>query len=163
VGERLILTQLRTLMPTMKISEGCPDRTFARFCRDSLWCGAVISPDHWWTPVKEAQHKAAGGTKELLLWLLQDSHLSMGWDIYKKRNLVRPSSKKPFRMWRESIWSDCTNRLPNQAFRMGCDRGDERAVPNICKYLIFHCNTDQAMCLRRCEEEHSRKAGRASS
>jgi ribosomal protein S12 methylthiotransferase len=81
VGERLLTHSSHYAY--MKISEGC-DRPCS-FCAIPLMRGGHIS-----RPieelVKEAEHKAAGGTKELLL-IAQDSTY-YGLDIYKKRNLA---------------------------------------------------------------------------
>ncbi|WP_373396929.1 30S ribosomal protein S12 methylthiotransferase RimO [Algoriphagus halophilus] len=81
VGERLLTHSSHYAY--MKISEGC-DRPCS-FCAIPLMRGGHIS-----RPieelVKEAEHKAAGGTKELLL-IAQDSTY-YGLDLYKKRNLA---------------------------------------------------------------------------
>ncbi|WP_425637715.1 30S ribosomal protein S12 methylthiotransferase RimO [Algoriphagus yeomjeoni] len=81
VGERLLTHSSHYAY--MKISEGC-DRPCS-FCAIPIMRGGHIS-----RPieelVKEAEHKAAGGTKELLL-IAQDSTY-YGLDIYKKRNLA---------------------------------------------------------------------------
>ncbi|WP_194777417.1 30S ribosomal protein S12 methylthiotransferase RimO [Pararhodonellum marinum] len=80
VGERLLTHSAHYAY--MKISEGC-DRPCS-FCAIPLMRGGHVS-----RPieelVKEAQHKAANGTKELLL-IAQDSTY-YGLDLYKKRQL----------------------------------------------------------------------------
>lgn len=81
VGERLLTHNAHYAY--MKISEGC-DRPCS-FCAIPLMRGGHVS-----RPieelVKEAEHKAANGTKELLL-IAQDSTY-YGLDLYKKRNLA---------------------------------------------------------------------------
>jgi ribosomal protein S12 methylthiotransferase len=81
VGERLLTHSSHYAY--MKISEGC-DRPCS-FCAIPLMRGGHVS-----RPieelVKEAEHKAANGTKELLL-IAQDLTY-YGLDIYKKRNLA---------------------------------------------------------------------------
>lgn len=81
VGERLLTHSAHYAY--MKISEGC-DRPCS-FCAIPLMRGGHVS-----RPieelVKEAQHKAANGTKELLL-IAQDSTY-YGLDLYKKRSLA---------------------------------------------------------------------------
>jgi ribosomal protein S12 methylthiotransferase len=81
VGERLLTHSSHYAY--MKISEGC-DRPCS-FCAIPLMRGGHIS-----RPieelVREAEHKAANGTKELLL-IAQDLTY-YGLDIYKKRNLA---------------------------------------------------------------------------
>ncbi len=81
VGERILTTHSHYAY--MKISEGC-DRPCS-FCAIPLMRGGHVS-----RPieelVKEAQHLARNGTKELLL-IAQDSTY-YGLDLYKKRNLA---------------------------------------------------------------------------
>ncbi|WP_162339966.1 30S ribosomal protein S12 methylthiotransferase RimO [Cyclobacterium salsum] len=81
VGERLLSHSAHYAY--MKISEGC-DRPCS-FCAIPLMRGGHVS-----RPieelVKEAQHKAANGTRELLL-IAQDSTY-YGLDLYKKRRLA---------------------------------------------------------------------------
>ncbi len=81
VGERLVAGQQHYAY--MKIAEGC-DRPCS-FCAIPLMRGGHVS-----RPieelVKEAQHLAKNGTKELLL-IAQDSTY-YGLDLYKKRNLA---------------------------------------------------------------------------
>ena len=81
VGERLLTHNAHYAY--MKISEGC-DRPCS-FCAIPLMRGGHVS-----RPieelVKEAQHKVANGTKELLL-IAQDSTY-YGLDLYKKRRLA---------------------------------------------------------------------------
>jgi len=81
VGERLLTHSSHYAY--MKISEGC-DRPCS-FCAIPIMRGGHISRTIE-ELVKEAEHKAAGGTKELLL-IAQDSTY-YGLDIYKKRNLA---------------------------------------------------------------------------
>ncbi|MCH7403567.1 30S ribosomal protein S12 methylthiotransferase RimO [Belliella kenyensis] len=81
VGERLLTHASHYAY--MKISEGC-DRPCA-FCAIPLMRGGHISRSIE-DLVKEAEHKAANGTKELLL-IAQDSTY-YGLDLYKKRRLA---------------------------------------------------------------------------
>nr|WP_262918718.1 30S ribosomal protein S12 methylthiotransferase RimO [Belliella filtrata] len=81
VGERLLTHASHYAY--MKISEGC-DRPCS-FCAIPLMRGGHISRSIE-DLVKEAEHKAANGTKELLL-IAQDSTY-YGLDLYKKRRLA---------------------------------------------------------------------------
>lgn len=81
VGERLVAGQQHYAY--MKIAEGC-DRPCS-FCAIPLMRGGHISRPME-ELVKEAQHLAKNGTKELLL-IAQDSTY-YGLDLYKKRNLA---------------------------------------------------------------------------
>ena len=81
VGERLLTHPSHYAY--MKISEGC-DRPCS-FCAIPLMRGGHVSKPIE-ELVKEAEHKAANGTKELLL-IAQDSTY-YGLDLYKKRRLA---------------------------------------------------------------------------
>ncbi len=81
VGERLLSHPSHYAY--MKISEGC-DRPCS-FCAIPLMRGGHVSKPIE-ELVKEAEHKAANGTKELLL-IAQDSTY-YGLDLYKKRRLA---------------------------------------------------------------------------
>jgi len=141
VGERLLTHQ--THYAYMKISEGC-DRPCS-FCAIPIMRGAHIS-----RPieelVKEAQHKAANGTKELLL-IAQDSTY-YGLDLYKKRNLadlMRALSDVEGIDWIRLHYAYPTG-FPMDVIDVMKER------PNICKYLdipLQHGSTSVLKTMRR--------------
>ena len=141
VGERLLTHSAHYAY--MKISEGC-DRPCS-FCAIPLMRGGHIS-----RPieelVKEAQHKAANGTKELLL-IAQDSTY-YGLDIYKKRNLaelLRNLSDVEGIDWIRLHYAYPTG-FPMDVIEVMKER------PNICKYLdipLQHGSTDVLKAMRR--------------
>ncbi|MBB6325887.1 ribosomal protein S12 methylthiotransferase [Algoriphagus iocasae] len=141
VGERLLTHSSHYAY--MKISEGC-DRPCS-FCAIPLMRGGHIS-----RPieelVKEAEHKAAGGTKELLL-IAQDSTY-YGLDIYKKRNLaelMRRLSDVNGIDWIRLHYAYPTG-FPMDVIEVMKDR------ENICNYLdipLQHGSTDVLKAMRR--------------
>jgi ribosomal protein S12 methylthiotransferase len=141
VGERLLTHQSHYAY--MKISEGC-DRPCS-FCAIPLMRGGHIS-----RPieelVKEAQHKAANGTKELLL-IAQDSTY-YGLDLYKKRNLadlMRALSDVEGIDWIRLHYAYPTG-FPMDVIEVMKER------PNICKYLdipLQHGSTSVLKTMRR--------------
>jgi ribosomal protein S12 methylthiotransferase len=141
VGERLLTHSSHYAY--MKISEGC-DRPCS-FCAIPIMRGGHIS-----RPieelVKEAQHKAAGGTKELLL-IAQDSTY-YGLDIYKKRNLaelMRRLSDVEGIDWIRLHYAYPTG-FPMEVIEVMKERD------NICNYLdipLQHGSTDVLTAMRR--------------
>lgn len=141
VGERLLTHSSHYAY--MKISEGC-DRPCS-FCAIPLMRGGHIS-----RPieelVKEAEHKAAGGTKELLL-IAQDSTY-YGLDIYKKRNLaelMRRLSDVNGIDWIRLHYAYPTG-FPMDVIEVMKERD------NICNYLdipLQHGSTDVLKAMRR--------------
>jgi ribosomal protein S12 methylthiotransferase len=141
VGERLLTHSSHYAY--MKISEGC-DRPCS-FCAIPLMRGGHIS-----RPieelVKEAEHKAAGGTKELLL-IAQDSTY-YGLDIYKKRNLaelMRRLSDVNGIDWIRLHYAYPTG-FPMDVIEVMKER------ENICNYLdipLQHGSTDVLKAMRR--------------
>jgi ribosomal protein S12 methylthiotransferase len=96
--------------------------------------------------VKEAQHKAAGGTKELLL-IAQDSTY-YGLDLYKKRNLaelMRNLSDVEGIDWIRLHYAYPTG-FPMEVIEVMKER------PNICNYLdipLQHGSSDVLKAMRR--------------
>lgn len=141
VGERLLTHSAHYAY--MKISEGC-DRPCS-FCAIPLMRGSHVSRpiDEL---VKEAQHKAAGGTKELLL-IAQDLTY-YGLDIYKKRtlaDLLRSLSDVKEIGWIRLHYAYPTG-FPMDVIEVMKER------PNICKYLdipLQHGSTDVLKAMRR--------------
>ena len=141
IGERFLATPSHYAY--MKISEGC-DRPCS-FCAIPLMRGGHIS-----RPieelVKEAQHQAANGTKELLL-IAQDSTY-YGLDLYKKRNLadlLRNLSDVEGIDWIRLHYAYPTG-FPMDVIEVMKER------PNICKYLdipLQHGSTDVLKAMRR--------------
>ncbi|AMQ58099.1 30S ribosomal protein S12 methylthiotransferase RimO [Algoriphagus sanaruensis] len=141
VGERLLTHSAHYAY--MKISEGC-DRPCS-FCAIPLMRGGHIS-----RPieelVKEAQHKAANGTKELLL-IAQDSTY-YGLDLYKKRNLAELMDRLADVEgidWIRLHYAYPTG-FPMDVIQVMKDR------PNICKYLdipLQHGSTSVLKTMRR--------------
>jgi len=141
VGERLLTHQ--THYAYMKISEGC-DRPCS-FCAIPIMRGGHSS-----RPieelVKEAQHKTANGTKELLL-IAQDSTY-YGLDLYKKRNLadlMRALSDVEGIDWIRLHYAYPTG-FPMDVIDVMKER------PNICKYLdipLQHGSTSVLKTMRR--------------
>ncbi|SHO64738.1 30S ribosomal protein S12 methylthiotransferase RimO [Algoriphagus zhangzhouensis] len=141
VGERLLTHSSHYAY--MKISEGC-DRPCS-FCAIPLMRGGHIS-----RPieelVKEAEHKAANGTKELLL-IAQDSTY-YGLDIYKKRNLaelMRRLSDVNGIDWIRLHYAYPTG-FPMDVIEVMKERD------NICNYLdipLQHGSTDVLKAMRR--------------
>lgn len=141
VGERLLTHSSHYAY--MKISEGC-DRPCS-FCAIPIMRGGHIS-----RPieelVKEAEHKAAGGTKELLL-IAQDSTY-YGLDIYKKRNLaelMRRLSDVNGIDWIRLHYAYPTG-FPMDVIEVMKERD------NICNYLdipLQHGSTDVLKAMRR--------------
>ena len=141
VGERLLTHSSHYAY--MKISEGC-DRPCS-FCAIPLMRGGHVS-----RPieelVKEAEHKAAGGTKELLL-IAQDSTY-YGLDIYKKRNLaelMRRLSDVNGIDWIRLHYAYPTG-FPMDVIEVMKER------ENICNYLdipLQHGSTDVLKAMRR--------------
>ena len=141
IGERFLATPSHYAY--MKISEGC-DRPCS-FCAIPLMRGGHLS-----RPieelVKEAQHQAANGTKELLL-IAQDSTY-YGLDLYKKRNLaelLRKLSDVEGIDWIRLHYAYPTG-FPMDVIEVMKER------PNICKYLdipLQHGSTDVLKAMRR--------------
>lgn len=141
VGERLLTHNAHYAY--MKISEGC-DRPCS-FCAIPLMRGGHIS-----RPieelVKEAQHKAANGTKELLL-IAQDSTY-YGLDLYKKRrlaDLMRALSDVEGIDWIRLHYAYPTG-FPMDVIEVMKER------PNICNYLdipLQHGSTSVLKTMRR--------------
>jgi len=141
VGERLLTHSAHYAY--MKISEGC-DRPCS-FCAIPLMRGGHVS-----RPieelVKEAEHKAAQGTKELLL-IAQDSTY-YGLDLYKKRNLaelLRRLSDVEGIEWIRLHYAYPTG-FPMDVIEVMKERS------NICDYLdipLQHGSTDVLKAMRR--------------
>ncbi len=141
VGERLLTHSAHYAY--MKISEGC-DRPCS-FCAIPLMRGGHIS-----RPieelVKEAEHKASQGTKELLL-IAQDSTY-YGLDLYKKRNLaelLRRLSDVEGIDWIRLHYAYPTG-FPMEVIEVMKERS------NICNYLdipLQHGSTDVLKAMRR--------------
>jgi ribosomal protein S12 methylthiotransferase len=141
VGERLLTHQAHYAY--MKISEGC-DRPCS-FCAIPLMRGGHVS-----RPieelVKEAQHKAVNGTKELLL-IAQDSTY-YGLDLYKERrlaDLMRALSDVDGIDWIRLHYAFPTG-FPIEVIHAMKER------PNICNYLdipLQHGSTDVLKTMRR--------------
>ncbi|MDN3205471.1 30S ribosomal protein S12 methylthiotransferase RimO [Algoriphagus sediminis] len=141
VGERLLTHSAHYAY--MKISEGC-DRPCS-FCAIPLMRGGHVS-----RPieelVKEAEHKAAQGTKELLL-IAQDSTY-YGLDLYKKRNLaelLRRLSDVEGIEWIRLHYAYPTG-FPMDVIEVMKERS------NICNYLdipLQHGSTDVLKAMRR--------------
>ncbi len=141
VGERLLSHPSHYAY--MKISEGC-DRPCS-FCAIPLMRGNHISKPIE-ELVKEAEIKAAGGTKELLL-IAQDSTY-YGLDLYKKRRLADLMSA--LADVKGIDWIRLHYAYPT-GFPM--DILDEMAAhPNICKYLdipLQHGSSEVLKTMRR--------------
>ena len=141
VGERLLSHPLHYAY--MKISEGC-DRPCS-FCAIPLMRGNHISKPIE-ELVREAEIKAAGGTKELLL-IAQDSTY-YGLDLYKKRRLADLMSA--LADVKGIDWIRLHYAYPT-GFPM--DILDVMAQhPNICKYLdipLQHGSTEVLKTMRR--------------
>jgi ribosomal protein S12 methylthiotransferase len=141
VGERLL--SHASHYAYMKISEGC-DRPCA-FCAIPLMRGGHVS-----RPieelVREAKHKVAGGTKELLL-IAQDSTY-YGLDLYKKRrlaDLLRALSDVEGLEWIRLHYAYPTG-FPMDVLDVMAER------ENICNYLdipLQHGSTDVLKTMRR--------------
>ncbi|QDH81463.1 30S ribosomal protein S12 methylthiotransferase RimO [Echinicola soli] len=141
VGERLLSHPSHYAY--MKISEGC-DRPCS-FCAIPLMRGGHVSKPIE-ELVKEAEHKAANGTKELLL-IAQDSTY-YGLDIYKKRRLA--DLMKALADVNGIDWVRLHYAYPT-GFPM--DVIDVMAEhPNICNYLdipLQHGSSDVLKVMRR--------------
>lgn len=141
VGERLLTHNAHYAY--MKISEGC-DRPCS-FCAIPLMRGGHVSRSIE-DLVKEAEHKAANGTKELLL-IAQDSTY-YGLDLYKKRrlaDLMRALSDVDGIEWIRLHYAFPTG-FPMDVIEVMKER------PNICKYLdipLQHGSTDVLKAMRR--------------
>lgn len=141
VGERLLTHSAHYAY--MKISEGC-DRPCS-FCAIPIMRGGHVSRTIE-DLVKEAKHKAAGGTKELLL-IAQDLTY-YGLDIYKKRNLadlLRSLSDVEGIEWIRLHYAYPTG-FPMDVIDVMKER------PNICKYLdipLQHGSNDVLKAMRR--------------
>jgi ribosomal protein S12 methylthiotransferase len=141
VGERLL--SHASHYAYMKISEGC-DRPCS-FCAIPLMRGG-----HQSRPieelVKEAQHKASQGTKELLL-IAQDSTY-YGLDLYKKRqlpDLLRALSDVPGIDWIRLHYAYPTG-FPMEVIDVMAERS------NICNYLdipLQHGSSEVLKIMRR--------------
>lgn len=141
VGERLLSHAAHYAY--MKISEGC-DRPCS-FCAIPLMRGG-----HQSRPieelVKEAQHKASQGTKELLL-IAQDSTY-YGLDLYKKRqlpDLLRALSDVQGIDWIRLHYAYPTG-FPMEVIDVMAERG------NICNYLdipLQHGSSEVLKIMRR--------------
>ncbi|AGA76842.1 30S ribosomal protein S12 methylthiotransferase RimO [Echinicola vietnamensis] len=141
VGERLLTHPSHYAY--MKISEGC-DRPCS-FCAIPLMRGGHVSKPIE-ELVKEAEHKAANGTKELLL-IAQDSTY-YGLDLYKKRRLA--DLMKALADVNGIDWVRLHYAYPT-GFPM--DVIDVMAEhPNICNYLdipLQHGSSDVLKVMRR--------------
>jgi ribosomal protein S12 methylthiotransferase len=141
VGERLLTHQSHYAY--MKISEGC-DRPCS-FCAIPIMRGGHISRSIE-DLVKEAEHKAANGTKELLI-IAQDSTY-YGLDLYKKRrlaDLLRSLSDVNGIDWIRLHYAYPTG-FPMEVIEVMKER------PNICKYLdipLQHGSTSVLKTMRR--------------
>ncbi|GHB53355.1 30S ribosomal protein S12 methylthiotransferase RimO [Mongoliitalea lutea] len=141
VGERLLTHNAHYAY--MKISEGC-DRPCS-FCAIPLMRGGHVSRSIE-DLVKEAEHKAANGTKELLL-IAQDSTY-YGLDLYKKRrlaDLMRALSDVNGIEWVRLHYAFPTG-FPMDVIEVMKERS------NICNYLdipLQHGSTDVLKAMRR--------------
>ncbi|KEO72027.1 30S ribosomal protein S12 methylthiotransferase RimO [Anditalea andensis] len=141
VGERLLTHSSHYAY--MKISEGC-DRPCS-FCAIPIMRGGHISRSID-DLVKEAEHKAANGTRELLL-IAQDSTY-YGLDIYKKRrlaDLMRALSDVQGIDWIRLHYAYPTG-FPMDVIEVMKER------PNICNYLdipLQHGSSDVLKAMRR--------------
>lgn len=141
VGERLLTHASHYAY--MKISEGC-DRPCS-FCAIPLMRGGHVSRSIE-DLVKEAEHKAANGTKELLL-IAQDSTY-YGLDLYKKRrlaDLMRALSDVNGIDWIRLHYAYPTG-FPMDVIDVMKER------PNICNYLdipLQHGSTSVLKTMRR--------------
>lgn len=141
VGERLLTHSSHYAY--MKISEGC-DRPCS-FCAIPIMRGGHISRTIE-DLVKEAEHKAANGTRELLL-IAQDSTF-YGLDIYKKRklaDLMRALSDVDGIDWIRLHYAYPTG-FPMDVIEVMKERS------NICNYLdipLQHGSTDVLTAMRR--------------
>ncbi|UJP66607.1 30S ribosomal protein S12 methylthiotransferase RimO [Mongoliitalea daihaiensis] len=141
VGERLLTHNAHYAY--MKISEGC-DRPCS-FCAIPLMRGGHVSRSIE-DLVKEAEHKAANGTKELLL-IAQDSTY-YGLDLYKKRrlaDLMRALSDVDGIEWIRLHYAFPTG-FPMDVIEVMKERS------NICNYLdipLQHGSTDVLKAMRR--------------
>lgn len=141
VGERLLTHNAHYAY--MKISEGC-DRPCS-FCAIPLMRGGHVSRSIE-DLVKEAEHKAANGTKELLL-IAQDSTY-YGLDLYKKRRLaelMRALSDVDGIEWIRLHYAFPTG-FPMDVIDVMKERS------NICNYLdipLQHGSTDVLKAMRR--------------
>lgn len=141
VGERLLTHNAHYAY--MKISEGC-DRPCS-FCAIPLMRGGHVSRSIE-DLVKEAEHKAANGTKELLL-IAQDSTY-YGLDLYKKRrlaDLMRALSDVDGIEWIRLHYAFPTG-FPMDVIDVMKERS------NICNYLdipLQHGSTDVLKAMRR--------------
>jgi ribosomal protein S12 methylthiotransferase len=141
VGERILTNPAH--FAYLKISEGC-DRPCS-FCAIPLMRGKHVSRPME-ELVKEAQHLAKNGTRELLL-IAQDSTY-YGLDLYKKRNLsellARLSDVEGIDWIR--LHYAFPARFPLDALDVMASR------PNICKYLdipLQHGSTHMLQIMRR--------------
>lgn len=141
VGERLLTHSAHYAY--MKISEGC-DRPCS-FCAIPIMRGGHMSRSIE-DLVKEAKHKAANGTKELLL-IAQDSTY-YGLDLYKKRrlaDLMRALSDVEGIDWIRLHYAYPTG-FPMDVIGVMKER------PNICNYLdipLQHGSTSVLKSMRR--------------
>lgn len=141
VGERLLTHSAHYAY--MKISEGC-DRPCS-FCAIPIMRGGHMSRSIE-DLVKEAKHKAANGTKELLL-IAQDSTY-YGLDLYKKRrlaDLMRALSDVEGIDWIRLHYAYPTG-FPMDVIEVMKER------PNICNYLdipLQHGSTSVLKSMRR--------------
>lgn len=141
VGERLLTHPSHYAY--MKISEGC-DRPCS-FCAIPLMRGGHISKPIE-ELVREATHKSANGTRELLL-IAQDSTY-YGLDLYKKRrlaNLMTALSDVNGIDWIRLHYAFPTG-FPMDVLEVMAQR------PNICKYLdipLQHGSSDVLKIMRR--------------
>ncbi|MGY6560181.1 MAG: 30S ribosomal protein S12 methylthiotransferase RimO [Nitritalea sp.] len=141
VGERLL--SHASHYAYMKISEGC-DRPCS-FCAIPLMRGGHVSRSIE-ELVKEAQHKAANGTKELLL-IAQDSTY-YGLDLYKERklaDLMRALSDVEGIDWIRLHYAFPTG-FPMEVIQVMKER------ENICNYLdipLQHGSTSVLKAMRR--------------
>ena len=141
VGERITTTSRHYAY--MKISEGC-DRPCS-FCAIPLMRGNHISKPIE-ELVREAQIKAANGTRELLL-IAQDSTY-YGLDLYKKRrlaDLMAALSEVQGIDWIRLHYAYPTG-FPMEILDVMAER------PNICKYLdipLQHGSSDVLKMMRR--------------
>ncbi|MFC4872639.1 30S ribosomal protein S12 methylthiotransferase RimO [Negadavirga shengliensis] len=141
VGERLLTHSAHYAY--MKISEGC-DRPCS-FCAIPLMRGGHVSRSIE-ELVKEAQHKASQGTKELLL-IAQDSTY-YGLDLYKKRrlaDLMRALSDVEGIEWIRLHYAYPTG-FPMDVLDVMAERD------NICKYLdipLQHGSSEVLKVMRR--------------
>ncbi len=141
IGERLVTTPEHYAY--LKISEGC--NRPCSFCAIPLMRGKHVSKTIE-NIVKEAQHLASMGTKEIML-IAQDS-TSYGIDIYDKRalaDLLQALSKVEGIEWFRLHYA-YPSQFPEEALDVMA------SAPNICKYLdipLQHITDNMLKIMRR--------------